>query len=259
MRPYLENKSKEIYASLWGYSYDFPSHFHSNMEIAYCFYGSQGLRIGNKEYVLREAHAVVIFPNTPHEYFKTYDGDTQSVSVICNTRVLLGGFPDITAKYPIDPFVSAAYISSNAICGFSNVVSAKDNAEKIGWAYIILSDILKPLEFLPLKGDGELSARVVSYIDENFKEPLTIDYISKIFGYTPSYVAHIFCDQLKIPFRTYLGAVRAEYAALQIRTTQKSLTEIAYESGCNSLNNFCRCFKKHFNKTPSQYKKECKK
>jgi YesN/AraC family two-component response regulator len=96
---------------------------------------------------------------------------------------------------------------------------------------------------------------VVAYIDETFKEPLTIDYIAKVFGYHPSYIAHVFCDQLKISFRTYLGAVRAEYAAAEIRTTQKSLTEIAYESGCNSLNTFCRCFKKHFSMTPSQYKK----
>ena len=35
----------------------------------------------------------------------------------------------------------------------------------------------------------------------------------------------------------------------------KSLTEIAFDNGFNSLNTFCRCFKKHFSCTPSEYKK----
>ena len=259
MRPYLENKSKPIYASLWNYSYDFPSHFHNNVEIAYCFGGSQGVRLSDKSYILNKGDAIVIFPNTPHEYFKSDAEPTQSVSIICNTRILADGFPSLTSSYPTDPFVPCENISKNALLAFDEIVTANDNAQLIGWIHIILSDLFKSLEFASVKGDSELSAKIVKYIDENFKEPLTIDYISKVFGYNPSYVAHIFCDQLKIPFRTYLGAVRAEYAASQIRTTQKSLTEIAYDSGCNSLNNFCRCFKKHFNKTPSQYRKEFQK
>ena len=112
------------------------------------------------------------------------------------------------------------------------------------------------LELTPSETNLELPSKIVGYIDKNFKEHLTINHIAKVFGYHPSYIAHLFCDQLKIPFRTYLCAVRCEYAASLIRTTGKSLTEIAYESGYNSLNTFCRGFKKHFCKTPSQYKKE---
>jgi YesN/AraC family two-component response regulator len=164
-------------------------------------------------------------------------------------------FPDIITKYPTDAFIPSSLVTDNAALAFEGVARSGDEAKMIGWIYIALSDLLGSLNLVSRDGDRELPARVVAYIDENFKEPLTIDYIAKVFGYHPSYIAHVFCDQLKISFRTYLGAVRAEYAAAEIRTTQKSLTEIAYESGCNSLNTFCRCFKKHFSMTPSQYKK----
>ena len=121
---------------------------------------------------------------------------------------------------------------------------------------IALSDLLKKVDLVPLSNSAELPSQIVSYVNDNFKEPLTIKSISKVFGYHPSYIAHLFCDRLKIPFRTYLGALRCEYASTQIKTTEKSLTEIAFDSGFNSLNTFCRAFKKHLGKTPSQYKKE---
>ena len=259
MRPYLENKSKLIYKTVWEYSYDFPSHFHNNMEMAFCFFGTQKIRVGECDYTLEAGDAIVIFPNVLHEYFKADDNNTKSFSLVCNTKLISEIFPDILTKSPTNPFVPSSRISKNVALAFEGIASTDNEAQMLGWTYIALSEILGAMTLVSHDGDRELPARVVAYIDENFKEPLTIDYIARVFGYHPSYIAHVFCDQLKISFRTYLGAVRAEYAATEIRTTQKSLTEIAYESGCNSLNTFCRCFKKHFLMTPSQYKKSIKK
>ena len=255
MRPYLENKPRSIWKSIREFSYDFPSHFHNQLEVTFRFFGEQKIRVGEETFFLKAGEAAIVFPNTPHEYFKTNDKPAKIVSVMCNTKLLSEMFPDITTKYPINPRISAENVSHNVKIAFEGIASTTDSAQMLGWAYIALSDLMKTLEFKPAEGNPELPAKIISYIDENFKEPLTINYIAKEFGYNPSYIAHLFCDQLKIPFRTYLGAVRAEYAASQIRTTQKSLTEIAYESGCNSLNTFCRCFKKHFGQTPSEYKK----
>ena len=255
MRPYLENKIKPIYKNIREHSYDFPSHFHNNLEIAYCFYGEQRIKVAEREYSLRSGDAIVIFPNVPHEYFQAEGIETKSISLVCNTKLFSEVFTDIVTKYPTDAFIPSSRISENAALAFNCVASSDDEAKMIGWTYIALSDLLSELNLVSHGGDRELPARVVAYIDENFKEPLTIDYIARVFGYHPSYIAHVFCDQLKISFRTYLGAVRAEYAAVQIRTTQKSLTEIAYDSGCNSLNTFCRCFKRHFSMTPSEYKR----
>lgn len=255
MRPYLENKTKSIWKSMRDFSYDFPSHFHNNLEITFCFSGEQKICIGENSYILKKGDVAIIFPNTPHEYFKINDDPARIVSIMCNTKILSETFPDIISKYPVNPHIVSDRVSKNIELGFEGIASTTDTAQMIGWTYIILSDALRLVELESIDGDRELPSRIVDYIDKNFKEPLTIEYISKAFGYHPSYIAHLFCDQLKIPFRTYLGAVRAEYAATQIRTTQKSLTEIAYDSGYNSLNTFCRGFKKHFSQTPSEYKK----
>lgn len=258
MKPYLENKSKQIYTSVRKSSYNFPSHFHNNVEVTYCLCGAQRVAVGEQEYLLGAGDAVVIFPNVAHAYFKTEVAPTQCISIICNTKLLADMFPELVTKFPLDPFVPAARSSDKLALAFEGIAATDSEAELLGWLYIALSVLLGRMPLAAERGDPDLPSKIIAYIDENFKEDLTIDQLAKAFGYHPSYIAHVFCDQLKISFRRYLGAARAEYAATLIHTSQKSLTEIAYESGCNSLNTLCRYFKMHFSMTPTQYKQSLK-
>lgn len=255
--PYYENSPFSIYTSYVKRPYNYPSHFHNRLEAVYCASGMQNVKLGKKIYTLYSGDAMVIFPNTVHEFLPHPDAplSTETIALICNTELLSATLPDILTKYPESPVIKAKDISEDAAYAFKKLISTKDNTGLLGWTCIILSDIMKKLKLVPMEGNSELPAKIVSYIDKNFRDELTIPEIAKKFGYHPSYIAHLFCDRLKIPFRTYLGAIRSEYAAGLIRKGEKNLTEIAYDSGYNSLNTFCRCFKKHFNMTPSEYKK----
>ena len=258
MYPYFENTLNQIFISHNKKTYNFPAHFHNYLEIAFCFSGRQYLKVGEKVFTLKKGDSIIIPPNTVHEYIAydlSCDEPTEIIALICNTKLLSESITDIITKQVKNPFIDSKLVSEKAFLAFKNILSVKNDVELLGWTYILLSSLMDILEFIPSETNLELPSKIVAYINSNFKENLTINYIAKVFGYHPSYIAHLFCNQLKIPFRTYLGAVRSEYAASQINSTKKSLTEIAYDSGYNSLNTFCRCFKKHFNKTPSEYRK----
>ena len=258
MHPYFESKQEHIYISYNHETYNFPAHFHNFLEIAFCFSGIQCLKIGDTVHTLKAGDAAIIFPKTVHEYI-AYDGTcpepSESVALICNTKFLSESIPEVVSMYPENPYIEAKLISENTPVAFRNILSAKDNIELLGWTYIVLSDLMNILSLVPSGRTEELPSKIIAYINDNFRENLTLKHIAKTFGYNTSYIAHLFCDQLKIPFRTYLNSVRLEYAASLIKTTGKSLTEIACDSGYDSLNTFCRCFKKHFSKTPSAYRK----
>ena len=258
MYPYFEDKNNKIFTSHRTCSYNYGSHFHKMIEIAYCFSGLQQIKVGKMVYTLKKGDAIVIFPNIIHEYIKCKtDCDTETVSLISETDFFTALIPDFKVKRPESPFVKAESLPESASHAFRKMLSAEDDVELLGWSFIAISGLLKNLNLLPTsESDGfSLAPNIIAYINENFKKPLTIEYLAKEFGYSASYIAHIFYDQLKIPFRTYLGNVRSEYAASLIISGNKSLTEISYECGYNSLNTFCRCFKKHFSCTPSEYKK----
>lgn len=260
MQPYFEQKTNIFLSHEYG-DHNFPAHFHHHIEIAYCISGKQNIKIGEKNYTLNKGDAAVIFPNTVHEYIN-YDGvcdePIEMIAVVCNVNLLVEIYPEIITKSTLNPFLESRLITENADNAFRNIISAKNNIELLGWTLILISDLLENMELIDVDSNVSLPSKIINYINANFKENLTIEHIAKVFGYHPSYIAHLFCDQLKIPFRTYLGAVRSEYAALQIQSNKDNFTKIAYESGFNSLNTFCRCFKKHFSQTPSQYKKSIK-
>ena len=261
MHPYFEKKPTRIFVSYRKQTYNFPSHFHSNLEIAHCIEGKQNVKLGEKIYTLSKGDTLLISPNTVHEYLeydKEYDGKTTVVAIICKDKLLSESVPEIITKTVKNPLISGKNITEDVIRAFDRIKEMDDDIELLGWTLNIIAYILRNTEFEAESRERELPAEIAAYVDRNFKEDITIKYIADAFGYNPSYIAHIFCDQLKIPLRTYLGSLRSEYAASRIKTTDKSLTEIAYESGFNSLNTFCRCFKKTYSKTPQQYRKECK-
>ena len=258
MYPYFENPKDLIFISHTKKTYNFSSHFHNNLEIAFCFSGAQTIKIGENVHTLKKGDAAIIFPNTVHEYIECKENmyeQTEVIAIILDNKFVAEGVAGIMSKYPTNPIIKSELVSEDAIHAFRMITKVKDKIALLGWTYIALSEILRVVQLVSLDNNLDLAPKIVDYIDKNFKEDLNLSHLARVFGYSASYIAHIFCDQLKIPFRTYLGAVRSEYAATQIKTTQKSLTEIASDSGYVSLNTFCRCFKKHFSMTPSQYRK----
>ena len=265
MYPYYENTKKEIYFDYHKSAHSFDSHFHNKLEIAHCFSGTQEIKVDQTRYRLKAGDTIIIFPNTVHEYLlgdlseKSEKEETECISVMCNTDLITKYMPEIITMQPECPLIKAEKIPKKTALAFRGMVDAKNKFESVGWAYIAMAGIQEVLELKPMKEAQELNLapRLMAYIQDNFEKPLTLSYLAKEFGYHPSYIAHFFCDKLKVPFRTYLGAVRSEYVATRIKNSDKTLTEIAYEAGYNSLNTFCYCFKKHFGKTPSQYRKDC--
>ena len=263
MSTYFESINAKIYTNHKKESYNFASHFHPKTEIAYCFSGFQDIKVGNQIFTLKKGDAAIIFPNVVHEYIEhptDQNAYTESISIMCETNYLSGIISELTTTEPVSPYINARLISEDSVLAFNKIKNTKKEIELIGWTFIALDGLIKNLELIPLSKSNisSLAPRLISYINENFEKPLTIKYLEKELGYSSSYIAHIFYDQLKVPFRTYLGTVRSEHAANMICNTSKNLTEIAYECGYNSLNTFCRCFKKVFSQTPSQYKKSLK-
>ena len=258
---YFENNEKNIYVAYYEYSHSFPPHFQNKIEIAHCFSGQQKIKIAGEIYTLNKGDSVFIAPNLIHEYIET-ESQSSKTEVLClmsDIDVFHQLLPQLTSKVPLSAFVPANLTDKTTLNAFRQMTEAKNNnLELLGWACIALSGIIKNLEF----GENnktfntKLIQMLISYINENFKEDLTLETIASHFGYSTSYIAHIFSEQLKIPFRSYLGSTRSEHARKLILEKNKTLTEICYECGFNSPNTFCRNFKKHFGKTPSEFKKE---
>lgn len=97
---------------------------------------------------------------------------------------------------------------------------------------------------------------IVDYINEHFREDITLKMIAKKFYVNPVYLGQALHKKLNIGFKKYLENLRMEEAKKLLKTTDKPIYEIAFEVGYNDPEYFSRVFYKAYGMTPSQYKQQ---
>ena len=93
----------------------------------------------------------------------------------------------------------------------------------------------------------------IEYIDQNFREKLTLEGVAKSVYVSPYYLSHIFRDELDITFSDYVNTRRIEEAKRLLgerNYDSKTLSELV---GFNDVNYFIKIFKKYTGTTPSKY------
>lgn len=91
--------------------------------------------------------------------------------------------------------------------------------------------------------------------DLNYKNSISIKKLSKCLGINEFYFMKVFKKQYGHTPREYVTKIRLEKSKELLINSGKSITEIAYCVGFNSLSSFYDNFKKHMDITPKQYRK----
>ncbi len=97
--------------------------------------------------------------------------------------------------------------------------------------------------------------RVIMYMQDHFKEYITVEDLAGLINVSQSYVARIFRKKVGTTLMEYLMLLRIEAAKKQLSTTNKTVEDIAFEVGYNCPKYFCRTFKKVTGMSPREYKK----
>jgi len=96
---------------------------------------------------------------------------------------------------------------------------------------------------------------VLSYIDSNLCEPITLDELAHIAHLEPNYFSRLFAQFLGIRPIQFINRRRIERAQLLLLSTDKTLNEIAMEVGFCDWSYFSRTFKKYMCVTPGEYRR----
>ena len=97
---------------------------------------------------------------------------------------------------------------------------------------------------------------IYSYIEHNFKENISINDISDLVGYTPSYFTRYFKKNTGQTFVSFLNEYRVQKAKWLLSTTEKQSIDIGIESGFQSRKNFHHVFKDLMKVTPLEYREK---
>ncbi len=96
--------------------------------------------------------------------------------------------------------------------------------------------------------------RVRSVLDEQYRDPPSIDELSTMVGLSGSRLAHLFREEVGMSIRSYVVERRLAMAAMLIVQTDERISQIAYSVGFGDVPNFNHSFKRRFAMSPGAYR-----
>lgn len=96
---------------------------------------------------------------------------------------------------------------------------------------------------------------LLTWLEEQWRQPLSLDAIAGRIGYSKWHLQRKFKDSTGQVLGAYIRARRLSNAAMALRLTSQSLTDIALQYQFESQQAFTRAFKKQFQITPALYRR----
>lgn len=95
----------------------------------------------------------------------------------------------------------------------------------------------------------------IKYINEHFKEKLTLDLVSSKVFMNPKYFSKVFKEETGVSFSQYINSLKIKHACMLLETTNYPSYRISMECGFSDPSYFNRVFTANMNITPLNYKK----
>lgn len=231
-----------------------PPHFHSQIELYIVTDGKQNVTINSQSRVLKKGEMSIALPYDIHSY--------QTIGESTNTCLII---PDdmavrfrmmVDKKQNVTPFITDQDTVKTIMNYIRQIETCQEEDLLIrGYVYIILGTIYDHLQFADskLNASTELYSMVLYYLEDNFKENLTLDKAASDLGYSPYYLSRFFNRYFQCSFNDYINMIRLRNFINILKENNFNITYCAYESGFTSIRTFNRAFKKEFEITPKEY------
>ena len=157
---------------------------------------------------------------------------------------------------------------AEAISVMRDIVAAQDSEKDVELVTSFLMQRLWHLiylnteeKYLTQKDENPASEQarlqmMMQYIHENYDRKLLLENIADQAMISKSTALNLFRSYLDDTPIHYLLRYRLQEAAKLLITTEKKITVIAQSSGFENVEYFCKLFKKHYQMTPTEYRRK---
>ncbi|MFJ8527445.1 helix-turn-helix domain-containing protein [Bacillus sp. NPDC094106] len=246
-----------------------PSHWHNSVEIIFVLRGTVEVRLHHEKRTLSEGDVLLINQCHVHEVigldrniiatflipfsylkekvaradeisFDCYSGETDKERrhALDEIRRLLAEMVQLTYQkgdvYEIDMQIRMLEVLSILLKQFKVSASAGVMNEK----YM------------------ERMLRIITYIDDHYKEPITLQAIAEREFLSIPYLSKFFSDNIGLNFQSYLTSIRLKHTVEELlHNGETSIADIALKHGFPNAKSFYTAFKTRYNVTPNEYRK----
>lgn len=249
------------------------AHWHDSLELVYILNGYASVFLEGTEHKLVPGEFIVVDTNQIHEARCTHSymriilridddliqqlmGNKRNFRIICNRAELTD---DLVRPYLEICECLKKLVTLQLRQPKGYMIATQSIALDI--LYRLVADFSIPMykEDLPEPSRGQLRIKeIVSYIDQHYMEPLSLEQIADEFGLNSDYFSRMFHQNIGIPFTQHVNHVRLAHIYHDICATDDPVMEILDRHGFTNYKLFSRMFKVVYGDTPRAVRKRAK-
>ena len=256
-------------------------HWHQELEITLICEGSIQYRIGNTEIIAQTGDILIISPGMLHSANKLPDINCNTESIVYDLQMFCSNTAEGAIIQVLLPIITQKRRFQLAIHpkqeGYSELLYAFQAVlqcyyEKSFYWGLLFKERLLHFVYLLLRYNylvapsqnetplfqgrsEELIREILQYIINHPSESLSIETLAAISNYSPSHFMKVFKQSTGLTCSQFIRQHRLGLAADLLKETDHSITDISSQCGYDNLSYFISCFRKYYNCSPSQYRK----
>jgi len=223
----------------------------------------------NREYILKKGTFQILFPNTLHYgsapvsenqshfwcHFYLPDGFSIEENVDYERQDGICYIPEFSQIYDCEKY----YILFSQLIDEAEKFRSDRNTHNIicaSYIRIILSSLAEQCNEIATKTDSRRArtAKICEWLTVHACKGITVSDAATALGYNPDYLTQLIKSRTGMSLCNYLNEIRLREAKNLLLNTNKTVSEVAYETGFSDEKYFMKLFKKREHATPTQYR-----
>lgn len=258
-------------------------HKHKFIEIVYIVSGKARHVINENEYFVKKGDISVINPGEVHAFYANTDCDEEFVAYdlmftpdFIDRACLEGdGFSELSDSfmfYSLFPNEKEFKERFNLVtsCGFEletvfERIYHEYKGKKNGYINLIrvysaeiIIKLLRRIGYLKKshisESQRQIVAKVIEYVENNYSIKINTEEIASKMFFNKDYISKLFKSETGQSISEFVREIRLKEACRQIASTDRNITEIAYDCGFSDIKTFYSLFKKYVGCTPKAYR-----
>ena len=247
------NTSNMSYNVRFFKNYTVENHFHKNFELIVVINGEIECTINKMTEILHPGDLALCLSNELHMYIPI--GEAYYCCIVFSEDLIASFSNEVKGKRG----TSIKFNMSDAMYAYINeslIYNKNPDTFLLKSSLYAICSAFKQQIVLEKNTDTEqaLMLSISNYINEHYLDDITLKSMAEELKYQYNYLSRCFAKIFNMPFKDFVNTYRIEHAMLLLDENKKSIAQIAYDSGFQSVRNFNHVFRKKTGITPIEYR-----
>lgn len=242
-------------------------HMHNMAQLLLILDGECDIFIGNRCYHASSDDLVIINPQQFHHIISQDVATLISVLIDVNGFSIDGGGDNIyfnlnsmevknNPRYNTIRYLLYSIIAYNTMENVNSIYTNRAIAYSFFAQLVNDFKVVAPKEATLNKESLDTINKINGYLNDHYKEKITLTYLSEKFNYSVSYLSRLYKNTYGLNFIDIYDNLRINHSLNDLLQGNKTVQQISDEHGFEDVRSYVRAFKKINGTTPNEYRQK---